>query len=59
MLLVAGCKTDNASPPVPDALPEVCNLENEQTDYNLQKYIQILKDTIPGYTLQDILQPSL
>ncbi|MCO6488465.1 MAG: response regulator [Phaeodactylibacter sp.] len=59
ILLVAGCKTDNSPLPVPDALPEVCILKNEQTDYRLQRYVQVLKDTTPGYAIQDILQPAL
>ncbi|MCB9264268.1 MAG: hypothetical protein H6558_04490 [Lewinellaceae bacterium] len=59
MVLVAGCKTDNPSLPAAISAPQVCILENEQTDYSLQRFIQVLKDTTPGYTLQDILQPSL
>ena len=59
ILLVAGCKTDGSPLSVPDALTEVCILKNEQTDYRLQRYVQVLKDTLPGYAIQDILQPAL
>ncbi|MCB0586927.1 MAG: sensor histidine kinase, partial [Phaeodactylibacter sp.] len=59
MVLVAGCKTDNPSLPAAISAPQVCILEKEQTDYSLQRFILVLKDTTPGYTLQDILQPSL
>ncbi len=59
LLLAATCRTDNAPLPATRVTPKVCILENEQTDYRLQPFIQVLKDTIPGYTLQDILQPAL
>ncbi|MCO6478353.1 MAG: response regulator [Phaeodactylibacter sp.] len=59
LLLAATCRTDNAPLPATRVTPKVCTLENEQTDYRLQPFIQVLKDTIPGYTFQDILQPAL
>jgi signal transduction histidine kinase/DNA-binding response OmpR family regulator len=59
IFLVAGCKTDDPSLLPMNTMPTVCKLENEQTGYQLQNYIQVLKDTTPGYTLQDILQPSV
>ena len=34
-------------------------MEKEQTDYRLQPFVQILSDTIPGYTIQEIIQPQL
>ncbi|MCB0565214.1 MAG: hypothetical protein KDD01_12635, partial [Phaeodactylibacter sp.] len=34
-------------------------MEKEQTDYRLQPFVQILSDTIPGYTIQEIIRPQL
>lgn len=59
MLLVVSCKSDNTSIPTAKATSGVCILEKEQTDHRLQRYIQVLRDTLPGYTFQDILQPSV
>lgn len=59
VILVAGCKTDTASLPAINAIPKVHIIEKEQTDYWLHRSVQVLKDTVPGYTFQEILQPSL
>lgn len=58
-LLVAGCQPDRSSLPATNAISNVCILEKEPTGYQLQNHMQVLRDTTPGYTLQDILQPSL
>ena len=59
MLLVSSCETNSSSHPATDVSAEVCILEKEKTDYGLQRYVQVLKDTLPGYSIQDILQPSV
>ncbi|MCB9051628.1 MAG: response regulator [Lewinellaceae bacterium] len=59
MLLVASCRPDKTSLPGTESASLACILENDQTDYRLQPFVQVLADTTPGYTIQDILQPSV
>jgi len=60
LLLLAACKREvPPSPAVTEATSEICYLEGKQTDYQLKPYVRILKDTISGYTISDILQPSM
>ena len=59
MFLVASCESNNKSLPTTTAATPICLLEKEQTDYRLQPFVRILADTIPGYTIEDIIQPSL
>ena len=58
MLLVVSCKGDEVSLTTTKDIRKVCVLEETQTDYRLQSYIQVVTDSIPGYSLQEIIQPS-
>ncbi len=59
VLLVFSCEVDNDLISKAGEVPKIHLLKNEQTDYRLQSSIQILKYTFPGYTIQEIIQPSL
>jgi len=61
LLLLTGSSGRESSKP--DAPPQisskVCVLKNKQTDYRLEQSVQILKDTLPGYSIQQITTPAL
>ena len=59
MLLAGSCTNKDASFSTSPEFTKVRILENEKTDYRLEWSIQILKDTISGYSIQDILKPNL
>lgn len=59
ILLSIGCKVDDSPLSPAKSISKVRLLEEEQTDYPLQETIQVLADTTPGYTIQEILQPAL
>ena len=59
IVLVVGCSSDQAPPSKSRPTSQIRLLENEQTTYSLQRYVLAMKDTTPGYTIQEIIQPSL
>ncbi len=59
LLVLAGCKSGNTPTIHSDKRPQILVLENEQTDHWLQSYVQILKDTLPGYTIGEITTPEI
>ncbi len=59
VLLFATCKADHEAFPTAVGTPEICLLEEGKTDYRLNWYTQVLADTLPGYSIQEIIQPSL
>jgi signal transduction histidine kinase/DNA-binding response OmpR family regulator len=58
LFLITSCQADNTPVPAAASLSEVCFLTNDQTDFRLEWHVQVLKDTTPGYTIRQIIQPS-
>ena len=60
MLLTGSSGRESSKPDAPPQISsKVCVLKNKQTDYRLEQSVQILKDTLPGYSIQQITTPAL
>ncbi|WP_020537231.1 ATP-binding protein [Lewinella cohaerens] len=58
LLLLVSCQNTDFSLAVPGSIPPVALLEQDQTNYKLRTFTQVLADSMGKYTLDDILQPA-
>ncbi|MFT6320653.1 MAG: signal transduction histidine kinase/DNA-binding response OmpR family regulator [Granulosicoccus sp.] len=58
-ILFFSCQVDKKSLPITNPITPICVLENNQTDYQLQTFVQLLEEPATKYTIQDITQPAV
>jgi signal transduction histidine kinase/DNA-binding response OmpR family regulator len=58
LLLLVSCQNTDFSLAVPDSIPPVAVLKQDQTNYKLRTFTQVLADSTGKYTLDDVLQPA-
>ena len=58
LLLLVSCQNTDFSLAVPGSTPPVALLEQDQTNYKLRTFTQVLADSTGKYTLDDVLQPA-
>ncbi|MGH1436917.1 MAG: ATP-binding protein [Lewinella sp.] len=58
LLLLVSCQKTDFSLAVPSSIPPVALLEQDQTNYKLRTFTQVLADSTGKYTLDDVLQPA-
>lgn len=59
ILLLLGCAGDKTVAPAPAVSSDVCILEVADSNYWLRSYLDVLPDTTPAYSLEEILSPAL
>jgi signal transduction histidine kinase/DNA-binding response OmpR family regulator len=58
-LIFFSCQGNQKVLPTINPTSPICVLENNQTDYPLQAFVQLLEEPATPYTIQDITQPAV